>query len=283
MEYAGLIGYPLSHSISPVFQQAALDFYGLDARYVLWATKPGELGSRVDEIRRDGCLGANVTVPHKESVTEFLDSLSGEAADIGAVNVIVKRGKKLEGHNTDIQGFLLGLTKDGGFVPEGKAAVVLGAGGAARAVVYGLIKSEIGSLAVINRNTVRAENLVRDLDGFRNRVQNIIVCGTGEAQADRLIRECALLVNCTPAGMKGSATENQLPFMKELLSNGSLVYDLVYNPVETPLLKLAKKAGGKTVGGLPMLIYQGAASFELWTGKKAPVDVMFEAAGKALR
>ncbi|MDP2718984.1 MAG: shikimate dehydrogenase [Dehalococcoidia bacterium] len=283
MDYAGLIGYPLSHSISPVFQQAALDFYGLGVRYVLWETKPGELESRVDDIRRDGYIGANVTVPHKESVIKFLDNLSGEAADIGAVNVIVKTGKKLEGHNTDVQGFLLALTQDGGFVPEGKTAVVLGAGGAARAVVYGLMKSGIGSLAVINRNADRAETLVGDLAGFRKPGQSIIACGTGEEQAARFLGGCSLLVNCTPTGMKGSASEKELPVTKEMLPRNALVYDLVYNPVETPLLKLAKKSGEKTIGGLPMLIYQGAASFELWTGKKAPVDVMFEAAKKALR
>lgn len=282
MYYIGIIGYPLSHSISPVFQQAALDYYKLDARYVMWETKEDHLESSVRNIRREENWGANVTVPYKERVIRFLDSLHGDAIAVGAVNVIYKKTTNLLGGNTDVHGFLHALERDGKFTPAGKRAVVLGSGGAARAVVYGLVKSGVAFIAVANRSPSRAETLVNDAARFVKKGQEITSLALEESSLRPLLNGCDLLVNCTSLGMKG-AQETKMPLSKRLIPKNALVYDLVYNPAETFFLKEAREAGARTLGGLPMLVYQGAAAFELWTGKKAPVDIMFEAARKALK
>ncbi|MBI4331758.1 MAG: shikimate dehydrogenase [Chloroflexi bacterium] len=281
MNYIGIIGYPLSHSVSPVFQQAALDYHRLDARYVVWETREDRLEDTVRKIRREENWGANVTVPHKERVIPFLDSLDGDAPAVGAVNVIYKRGEKLLGTNTDVYGFLQAVEQVGKFTPGGKRAVVLGAGGAARAVVYALIKSRVAFLAVANRSPLRAESLLGDLGRFAGKGQEVMSVVLQDAVLEPVLRGCDLLVNCTSLGMKGSQ-QDQMPLIPGLIPKDALVYDLVYNPAETLFLREARKAGARTLGGLPMLVYQGAAAFELWTGKKAPVDIMFEAARSAL-
>lgn len=283
MKYIGLIGYPLSHSISPAFQQAALDHYKLDAHYVLWEIGENQLKRTVDNIRREENLGANVTVPYKENVIPFLDGLEGDAAAVGAVNVIAKKEGRLEGYNTDVYGFLQALTRDGRFDPEGKRCVVLGAGGVARAAFYALVKSGAAFVGVANRSLPRAESLLKDLARFLKKEQKARAVGLEESRLVSLLREADLVVNCTSVGMKGSAVEKEMPIKRELIPERAMIYDLVYNPAETPFLKEARSIGSRTLGGLPMLVYQGAASFELWTGKKAPVGIMFEAARRALK
>jgi len=174
---------------------------------------------------------------------------------------------------------------DGGFEPENKRAVILGAGGAARAVSLALLSEKVGPLAIANRTLKRAEALVDSLAKYAG-------AGGTEAELHALswhgpelreaIRNCHLVVNCTTLGMKYASQAGQFPLEADWISAGVLVYDLVYNPPETPLLKMAQKAGARALGGLPMLVYQGAASFSLWTGREAPVDIMFSAARKAL-
>ncbi len=283
MKYIGLIGYPLAHSISPVFQQAALDYYKLDARYVLWEVEAGRLKETVERIRREEALGANVTVPYKEEVAHYVDMLWGAAAAVWAVNVIVKREGKLYGHNTDAVGFLRALTEEGGFDPRGKKAVVLGAGGAARAVVYALVSRGTASVTVVNRSLDRARFLLCSYATFLDPGQEVSALTPEDEGLASVLAGCDLLVNCTSVGMKGGPSEGQMLVKKALIPKAALVYDLVYNPVETPLLREAKKSGAQVLGGLPMLVYQGAASFELWTGKEAPIDIMFEAARRALK
>lgn len=283
MQTIGLIGYPLGHSISPAFQQAALDYCKVDAHYVLWETKPSRLKEKVDRIRREDILGANVTVPYKEEVAHYVDMLWGAAAAVQAVNVVVRKGSKLYGHNTDTAGFLRALTEDGGFDPKGKKTVVLGAGGAARAVVYTLISRGTASITVVNRTVERARFLFCSYANFMAPGQEVSVLSMDDELLASVLKDCDLLVNCTSIGMKGVTDEGRMPVQKRLIPKGALVYDLVYNPVETPLLREAKKAGARVLGGLPMLVYQGAAAFEIWTGKKAPIDIMFKAARKALK
>ncbi len=274
----GLIGYPLGHSISPIFQQAAFDHLGLDLRYELWETRPEKLADTVKDIRSAGKLGSNVTVPYKESVLLMMDELNEIAADIGAVNTIVKRGKKLVGYNTDAEGFLRALESEGKFDPEGKRVTMIGAGGVARAIGFALIKSGIGSLALFDIDRARAERLGESLKGAK-----VTVLAEGKGSAfEGAVWGADLLINCTPIGMKHSPSEGRSPVPPELISPKSFVYDVVYNPIKTPFLEAAERVGARTLGGLPMLVYQGVAAFELWTERAAPVALMMEKAKGAL-
>ncbi len=284
--YIGLIGYPLKHSISPDFQQAALDYYQLDIRYELWETKPEKLQPAVAKIKEDQNLGANVTVPYKEAVLPFLDEVDDLASSIGAVNTIVKKDVRLLGFNTDAYGFIAALGKEGHFDPEGKRVVILGAGGVARAVSFTLVQRKVASLAITDGIFERAralvENLVKYIKGAspssKDLEPDVTAFQWQSLSSAATLDNCDLIVHCTTIGMKHSPQEGQSPLSLEVIPKGILVYDLVYNPWPTPLLRLAQKAGANTLGGLPMLVYQGAASFKLWTGREAPVEIMLNKA-----
>ncbi len=280
--HIAIIGYPLKHSISPAFQQAALDGYKLDVRYEAWETRPEQLEAVVEKMRQPDCLGANVTVPHKEAVLSSMDELEGLAARIGAVNTIVNREGKLVGHNTDAEALLRALREDGGFEPGGKRVVLLGAGGVARAASFVLIEAEVDSLTIVNRSLPRAEALAISLAQELKPGRQVTVLPQGVPAVAQRISICDLLVNCTSVGMRHSPTQGQLPLDIDSIPEGALVYDLVYNPIETPLLASARKRGARALGGLPMLVYQGAASFALWTGKEALLGIMFQAAKRSL-
>jgi shikimate dehydrogenase len=255
----GLIGYPLKHSISPYFQQAALDFYRLDIRYEAWETIPVELPAVVKNLRNPENLGANVTVPYKETVLSLLDAVDDLACSIGAVNTIVKKGNKLVGANTDAHGFVL-------------------------------LQRKIASLAITDGVFERAHALADDLvghiaetsSGSRDLEPSISSFEWQNLDSTGTLAGCELIVHCTTIGMKDSPQEGQSPLRLEVIPEGVLVYDVVYNPRLTPLLKLAREAGADTLDGLPMLVYQGAASFRLWLGKEAPVDVMLKTAEEML-
>ena len=271
----GIIGYPLGHSISPAFQQAALDYYGLDARFEVLEVTPDELGRLMSDLRAPDVLGASITVPHKEAVMPFLDRLADSAERFGAVNTVVNRGGVLEGHNTDGTGFLRALKEDGGFDSQGKRALLLGAGGAARAVVWALVDAGVSRLCIANRTVERARRLVADLG---HSVELSAISLDEVATQDGW----DLIVNCTSLGMRHGPGEGRSPLPSGVISVHTLVYDLVYNPQETLLLRDAKKAGARTLGGLPMLVYQGAEAFQLWAEREAPMPVMFQAAQRAL-
>lgn len=294
----GLIGYPVKHSISAAFQQAAFDHLGMTVQYLLWEVPLQELGAKLEELREPDHLGANITIPHKESVFPLLDHVDEVARRMGAVNTIVNQGGLLIGFNTDAQGFLLALQGEGAFEPRGRKALLLGAGGAARAAAFVLLEQGVGSLAIVNRDVSRAQALARDLEratggrergrGDRQRVvrsegAGVVSVYPWEPEAlRRALEGCDLLVNCTPLGTQGSRWEGHLPLEAPLIPPGALVYDLVYNPPETPLLAAARALGARTLSGLPMLLYQGAASFRLWTGRQAPLEIMAAAARRAL-
>jgi len=283
--YIGLIGYPLKHSISPYFQQAALDYYKLDILYEVWETKAEELSSVISRLRHYQNLGANVTVPYKEKVLSLLDEVDEQASLIGAVNTIVNRDGILTGFNTDAYGFIQALRKDADFDPKGKQVMLFGAGGAARAAGFALIQENIASLVIINRTLKRAgvlaESLLSHVDSAKSHIK-VVALSWDSLELQEAIKNCQLIVNCTPVGLRYSAQDEQIPLKADLIPSNALVYDLVYNPSETPLLKMATKAGARTLGGLPMLVYQGAAAFELWIGKKAPLNVMFSTAKAAI-
>jgi shikimate dehydrogenase len=275
MKTAGIIGHPVAHSLSPVFQSAAFAARGLDVRYELWDTPPGTLAGRVASLHNDAVIGANVTVPHKEAVIPLLDDLDEQAAPVGAVNTIVNRAGRLTGYNTDGPGFLRALAAEAGFDCRGRSVLILGAGGAARGIAFAVAASGAAEVAVLNRSAARAERLVADVAraGFAARA---LPPGQSLARYD-------CIVNCTSVGMHGGPDPAGIPINVAALAPGALVVDIVYAPEQTPLLRAAAGRGIRSLPGLPMLIYQGALAFELWTGIEAPVDVMFAAARKALR
>jgi shikimate dehydrogenase len=281
MKFIGLIGMPLGHSTSPIFQQAALDHCGVDALYEPWETEVEELPIAVERMREEDCLGANVTIPHKERIIALLDDLDPLAKRIGAVNTVVNHDGRLRGHNTDILGFLHALRRDGDFDPRGCNAVLLGAGGASRAIAVALIDSGAASLTVTDVDQGRAASLLRHLEAGQSQTALRSVPPAGE-QLAAAASACQLLVNCTPIGMRHSATEGRTPIAPELIAPGTLVFDLVANPPETRLLAEARRRGARGVSGMAMLVYQGAESFRLWTGLEPPLDVMREAARGAV-
>jgi shikimate dehydrogenase len=281
----GVIGYPVKHSLSPIFQQAALDYYKLDVRYELWETEAGQLPSVIDNIRSDDYIGANITIPYKESVIPMLDILDKQANTIGAVNTIVNRDGKLNGYNTDAQGFIRALRDDGRFDPENKDVLVLGAGGAARAASFALVWQHVRSISLLNRTFSHAANLALALGQIikmNNLNIHVNILPWQSPDLSENIESSQLIVNCTSFGTRYSFLEGQSPLDFRLLPSDMLVFDLVYNPDETPLLKMAKEAGAGTLGGLSMLIYQGAAAFKLWTGLDAPIDIMASAARREM-
>ena len=204
---------------------------------------------------------------------------------VGAVNTIVNRGGKLVGFNTDAHGFLKALRDDARFKPENKRVLVLGAGGAARAVSFALVQENIRSLIISNRTLEKAgglaDSLAKQTTNNKTSTEISAILWQSPKLAETL-QKCQLIVNCTSLGMQGSPYEEESPLPPDLIPKGALVYDLVYNPSETPLLRVAREAGAKTIGGLPMLVYQGAASFKIWTDREAPLDIMLAAAKQAL-
>ena len=274
-KYLGILGFPLSHSISPFIQQAALDHYSLSIQYKTWPTTSEYLESRINILRQEKFVGANVTIPHKESVMRCLDVIDGLAQRVGAVNTIVKDDGRLVGYNTDVHGFLTCLMNDVNFQVSGSSVLILGAGGAARAAAFGLVDQDVGSLVIANRSLGRAQSLVRQLSPD---VLNIKSVSIEDDILNSIVPKVDLIVNATPVGMGKGPMAGISPIKSKFISSDTLVYDMTYNPVKTPLLIEASLVGAVTVGGLSMLVHQGAAGFELWTGRKAPIDLMKRAA-----
>jgi shikimate dehydrogenase len=266
---AGIIGRPVAHSLSPVFQSAGFAACGLAARYEFWDTDPEGLGARLASLREADCLGANVTVPYKEAVLPYLDELGGQSARVGAVNTIVNRDGRLFGFNTDGPGFVAALRNEANYPVQDRNVLLLGAGGSARGIGFA------ANIGILNRSPDRAERLANDLRAAGGEVQVLSSSGA----PDRF----DAVINCTSIGMHGGPDPDGSPIDVNRLSPSALVVDIVYAPEETPLLRQARARGLRTFPGLPMLIYQGALAFELWTGVTAPVEAMFEAVRAELR
>jgi shikimate dehydrogenase len=276
MKRVELFAYPAWHSLSPAMHNAAFESMGIEARYVAREVPPAELVLAVASLRQPEVLGANVTIPHKERVVELLDSVSVEARAVGSVNTIVRRGDALEGHSTDVSGFLQALT-DLKVDVDARRALLLGAGGAGRAVAYALLMAGVGELIVHNRSIERAERLVEDFARF----------GEIRAVTTDELPSCApdaqLLVNATSVGMlREGVSFEETPLEARYLPRSGAVMDLVYRPAHTKLLRDAEAAGLQTQNGLPMLVYQGADAFSLWTGRDAPAELMRAAAEQML-
>ncbi|MFL5734078.1 MAG: shikimate dehydrogenase [Chloroflexia bacterium] len=268
----GLVGYPVDHSLSPAMHNAAFQECGLDYRYELLPTPPENFSRRIVNCLEEGFVGWNVTVPHKERILPYLHQRSDAVEATGACNTVRVEGRTLVGFNTDPTGFTAGL-EEAGDIPSGAKAVLLGAGGAARAVAWALAR--IGcEVIILSRRREQAESLAAAL---RPSCPSPIIHRelTGAALTEEL-QTASLLVNCTPAGMWPHAEQSPLPEGTRLAPH-LLVYDLVYRPRPTRLLSEAGAIGCRTQDGLAMLVHQGAAAFELWTGRQAPTSVMRQA------
>jgi len=280
---AGVIGHPLGHSVSPALFAAAFRAAGIDASYDAWDTPPETLEGRVNALRGSDFYGANVTIPYKVAIVEFLDGRSDLATKSGAVNTVVHAGDKLVGHNTDVAGFARSLREDAEFDPRGKRAMLLGSGGAARAVALALIEEGATLVYVVGRQPKKIDRLVLDLKPLTASGTTVTWAYWGDGSyLNMLGGEADLVVNCTPVGVSGSDSAGQSVVPAELMQPKTLFFDLVYNPAETPLVAAARSRGAPAISGMGMLVYQAAASFKLWTGQEADVGAMREAAQQAL-
>jgi shikimate dehydrogenase len=273
-----LIGDPVGHTVSPAMHNAAFKKLGLDYLYIPFQVKPEELSKAVAGLRALGVRGFNVTIPHKVTVIPLLDALDPLAGKIGAVNTVVNEGGRLTGFNTDGAGFLRALT-DKAIMPRDKDVVVMGAGGASRAISY-VLAGEGARLTILNRKLELdwAENIARLI--HKELDQEV---KTGELNSRNLssaLKNADILVNATSVGM--SPDGNRSPVPTGLLERRLVVFDIVYNPVMTRLLEDARAAGARAIGGVEMLAWQGALAFEKWTGRPAPVELMRQEAIRML-
>jgi len=267
MEYFGVIGYPIKHSLSPVMHNAAFRHLRMNALYLALEVRPDNVEDAIKGAKALGFTGLNVTIPFKESVLEYIE-VKGIARKIGAVNTVDLRN--MEGYNTDAYGALRAL-KENGVDVEGKVVLIVGAGGAARAIAFALAE-ENATVVITNRTQERGLKLAED------------VRKAGECifyPLDRVEEiNVDMVINATPLGMEGF--ERKLP-VPESIINEVVVFDTVYNPMNTPLISLAKRKGCKVIYGMDMLVYQGAESFRIWTDREPPVDVMRKAVMEELQ
>jgi shikimate dehydrogenase len=274
----GIIGDPIGHSVSPAMHNSAFNSLGLDYIYLPFRVAKEQLAKAIDGIRALNIRGINITIPHKVAVIPFLDELEPLAERIGAVNTIVNDNGFLRGYNTDASGFLKTLLA-GGIEPRNKKVVILGAGGASRAISFTLAERG-ASLVILNRKlelnwaVELADNISRLLG------KKVKALELNEKNLSTTLEDTDILVNATSVGMNPDISQS--PVDKRLLKPELVVFDIIYNPIKTRLLTEAREAGAKTIGGLDMLVWQGALAFEMWTGTKAPVEIMKAEAIKAL-
>jgi len=266
-----IIGDPVQHSLSPVIHNAAFNEVGLNLVYVAFNVGVTELKDAILGAKTLGIHGLNITMPHKHSVMNYLDKINMTAKNIGAVNTILNKNGILIGYNTDGAGAMLAL-KENGICTEEKKLVLLGAGGAAKAIAYQAAQ-EVEELVILNRTVEKAKQLAKILHSFNAKV-------IGKMLSNNVLYKelttANILVNATSVGMYPD--NNNSPVPSDLLTSDLCVMDIIYNPLNTKLLNDAKYAGAKTVSGVDMLIYQGAVAFEIWTKCTAPVEVMKKAA-----
>jgi len=279
---AGVIGWPIEHSLSPAMHNAAYSRLGLDWVYLpLSVRESADVPAVVAAIRSLPFVGFNVTMPYKRLMLELCDEVAAQAKLAGAVNTVQVVDGRLMGYNTDGRGLLESLRDEAGFAPEGKRAVVLGSGGAAGAIVAALVLARVAHMTIVSRDPAHADELIARMEPYAHETE-LTVVHAGEASGP-LVRAADLVINSTPLGMRpGDAS----PVNGAWLHAGQVVSDMIYSPPDTPLLRAARAAGARTLGGLGMLVAQGAISLEIWNGDStvsAPRDVMRDAAYAALR
>lgn len=275
----GIIGYPLTHSISAAIQKAGFESLGLEGSYDVLETSPEDLISRIKYLKTNGYQGFNVTIPLKVPMSLFLDDIDDYANIAGCVNTVkVLEDRSFIGYNTDIYGFKNAIPKE--FSLLGKRASILGTGGAARAAVVGLSELGVKYIDFYTRNIINSR---QTLDYVRAKFPNVEF-NVYQIQNIRSLEDTAIVVNATPIGMKGYMADQMPLEIKDLdnLSANTVVYDIVYNPVKTVLISEAQKRGLRTIGGLDMLIYQAQRAIEIWTGRTPDFNVMKLAALEAL-
>lgn len=268
----GIFGYPVKHSKSPTFQTAAFQHLGINAVYVPFEVNPENLQKAVESLKILKILGVNITIPHKENVIQYVNELSQEVKIIKAANTIKNIDGYLIAYNTDWYGFIEGLKE---IEPdlERKNVLVIGAGGSSRAVVYGLLKENVDKIYLANRTVEKAQKLLDEyLQHFK--IVDKIIKPIPLSDIEKFLDEVDIIVNTTSVGLND---EDYPIFNYDLLNDNHTVVDIIYK--ETKLLKAAKEKGCKYQNGYPMLIYQGAKSFEIWTGQKAPIDIMKKSLG----
>jgi shikimate dehydrogenase len=268
----GIIGEPIEHTLSPTMHNAAFEKLNLDFVYVPFKVKMGMLREAIRGMRNLGIVGLNVTMPYKSTVMQYLDEVDLTARHVDAVNTILNEGGSLIGYNTDGVGALNAL-KENGVALNGKNLLLLGAGGAGKAIAFHTAQ-KAAKLVILNRTPQKAKKLTEALrKEFKNKE---IICKKLSAEAVKEeLKNANILINATSIGMHPNIDQSPVP--SRLMKPDLCVMDIVYNPPETKFLKDAKAAGAKVVSGIEMLVYQGAASFEIWTKHKAPVEVMKQA------
>jgi shikimate dehydrogenase len=270
LQIYGVLGYPAKHSLSPLMHNAAFKALKIDAEYKIFEIPPQDLEKFIRSLPQQKISGINITIPYKEKVIPFLDSISAEARLIGAVNTIKVEKNKLSGFNTDGEGFLRDISEVLDFNPEKKNIAILGAGGASKAVTVYLAKTKPKRIAIYDIDKDKLAQSIKHLKDCCKEVDFVAADSIEELS----IPEADLLVNATPIGMKESD-----PSLVEskFLHEGLFVYDLIYHVKETKLLKLAREKGCLTANGLGMLLSQGMISFKIWTGQNAPREIMEQA------
>lgn len=270
---AGIIGYPLTYTLSPKIQNIAFSNTGLNWCYVPLRVENKNLFNAMKGLKALGFKGVNVTMPYKESILEYIDELDPSAKIVEAVNTISIIEEKLIGYNTDGTGFLKSIQEDANFDLKDKKALITGAGGAAKSIAVSLASAEVTKIIILNRTLEKAQIIEKLLKKF---FQNIEISSFDfNADLKKAFSEVDVIINTTPIGM--DAAINQTPAPVEYILDKHFVYDLIYQPKETLFLNQAKKRGAKTLNGIGMLVYQGAASFEIWTGIYPQTEPMFKA------
>ena len=264
-----ILGFPIGHSLSPKMHEAAFKAAGFpNYNYIPIPIQTGKLMLAVDGLKGLGFRGANVTIPHKSAIMKFVDAVDSDAMIIGAVNTLVNDGGMITGYNTDVTGFLKSLTA-ARFLPEDCNAVILGAGGAARAILWGLCKRRAGYITIGVRNPKKAQVLADDFSVYGS----IEVLDWNTDEFKEILQTADILINTTPLGMYPEI-DAMPPVDLKLLPEGALVYDIVYNPAKTKLLQTAEKLGYPTLNGLNMLLLQGEEAFRLFTDELPDLEVM---------
>jgi shikimate dehydrogenase len=271
----GLIGHPVGHSKSPEMMNRAFRARGLPFVYLAFDVSPQELETAVRGMQALGFRGWNVTIPHKVAILEYLDEVEETAREIGAVNTVVSRDGRLIGYNTDSEGYLRSLVDETGLELAGQRVLILGAGGAARAVAHALAVAGVESITIANRTREKAERLAASLG------RKVDARALSLAEVARVAGETTLLVQTTSVGMYPET--EAIPIDPSLLHEGMTVSDLIYRPRKTLLLREAEARGARVHGGLGMLLHQAALAFEKWMGRAAPVDVMRDALEEAMK
>lgn len=270
----GIVGYPVSHSLSPKMHNQAFAALGLNYCYLPLPVSSRDLAQGIEGLRAFGFCGFNVTIPHKEAVIPLLDEVDHMALVMGAVNTVVNRAGKLIGYNTDGQGFLRSVAELWDYSARGEEIVILGAGGAARGIAAALASAGAAQVTLANRSRERAEKLCTEIqENFAGRFKVVDLAGR---DLDSALANSSLVVQTSSVGMSPDVDAEPL-IDPERLNRSNLVYDIIFNPLETRFLAGARLRGCRIANGMGMLLHQGAIAFELWTGQQAPLEVMRQA------